>query len=551
MKTTATLVILIRLSSPSWRAPGRDRARASPRRTPQPNRPSRRWRPRRRSNRLRPRSRPRNRPASGTQRDEPRRAGWRNRRRNRWRICPRTRRQNRPLAGAEPDPRAFGNRDATSRSGGADRGDDRRRVARRIAPRRRGATLVDADRRRGGGLLRPGLGQRGVDPAIPGLTSTADASGASYILSGAVTVTVTAGAAWSGGCRASENAGTAAAVTITGGRLEWRLAGTAAWTPFTTAGLDHACFPRPEVGTRTYVYDLRLRVEATEPPGTFRRSPVRSHAVSRPVRGGAMPVAARPSSTLAPFRAAPGDDVRRLDRSTQPPGKEDHMSRRAHNGHIELSALAVLALLAALTVAPAASAQTSGDVIVSATVGTSLAPLTLTICDGNVNFGTNLDANGTASDSNTPTNILDALQGNPASDEGAFYKWTPWDRLAHLGQRRRRWPGQLCATESPTGVGSQFALDTTSTCPSRSSVYTNYFRPVNLPGHQLGLVQGLRHGLGRLDEHRRHRRRRGHHHPRLQLFPPGRPQRDHRHLQLDHDLVGHRLAPVGIACPAS
>jgi hypothetical protein len=108
-----------------------------------------------------------------------------------------------------------------------------------------------------------------LDPAIPGLTRTTDASGASYVLADAVAVTVTAGAAWSGGCRAIENAGSAAAVTIAGGRLEWRLVGTTAWAPFATASSDHTCFPRPGAGTRTYVYDLRLRVEATDPPGTF------------------------------------------------------------------------------------------------------------------------------------------------------------------------------------------------------------------------------------------------------------------------------------------
>jgi hypothetical protein len=109
-----------------------------------------------------------------------------------------------------------------------------------------------------------------LDPAIAGLSSQVDERGAFYVLPGAVTVTVTAGVPWTGACRAQEQVGTAPTVTVAGGRLEWRLAGTGAWTPFAPGVADPACFPRPEIGTRTFDYDLRLRIEAADPPGTFR-----------------------------------------------------------------------------------------------------------------------------------------------------------------------------------------------------------------------------------------------------------------------------------------
>jgi hypothetical protein len=109
-----------------------------------------------------------------------------------------------------------------------------------------------------------------LDPAIAGLSSAADERGAYYVLTGAVAVTVSAGAPWTGNCRAEENTGTASTVAIAGDRLEWRLAGTATWSAFSPNRPDPGCFPRPDLGTQTFVYDLRLRVEADDPPGTFR-----------------------------------------------------------------------------------------------------------------------------------------------------------------------------------------------------------------------------------------------------------------------------------------
>lgn len=108
-----------------------------------------------------------------------------------------------------------------------------------------------------------------LDPAIAGLSSETDEHGASYVLADAVVVTVTAGVPWTGACEAQENAGTATTVAVSAGRLEWRLAGTTTWTPFSPSGLDSGCFPSPDLGTRTFVYDLRLRVDADDPAGSF------------------------------------------------------------------------------------------------------------------------------------------------------------------------------------------------------------------------------------------------------------------------------------------
>lgn len=111
-----------------------------------------------------------------------------------------------------------------------------------------------------------------VDPAEAEVTSSVDESGAFYVREGAIRVTVTSDGPWSGSCHAGENGGSATTLRVADGRLAWRLAGTEAWTAF---GIDlsgsaaGACFPDRPLGTTTYVYDLRLRVERTDPPGTF------------------------------------------------------------------------------------------------------------------------------------------------------------------------------------------------------------------------------------------------------------------------------------------
>jgi hypothetical protein len=108
-----------------------------------------------------------------------------------------------------------------------------------------------------------------LDSSITGLSSSTDDRGAYFVLSGAVAVTVSAGVPWTGACEAQENAGTAPTVAIAAGRLEWRLVGTTTWTTFFPSISDASCFPSPDVGTRTFGYDLRLRVEADDPPGSF------------------------------------------------------------------------------------------------------------------------------------------------------------------------------------------------------------------------------------------------------------------------------------------
>jgi hypothetical protein len=106
-----------------------------------------------------------------------------------------------------------------------------------------------------------------LDPAIPGLSSVTDADGAYYVRDAALQVEVTSNAPWTGTCLAAENSGTATSVTIAGGRLEWRPAGASAWTSFTTNSIS--CLPSFPLGTTTFVYDLRLRVEQTDGAGTF------------------------------------------------------------------------------------------------------------------------------------------------------------------------------------------------------------------------------------------------------------------------------------------
>jgi hypothetical protein len=113
-----------------------------------------------------------------------------------------------------------------------------------------------------------------LDPSVPGIiASAADATGAWYVLAAAIQVTVASNAPWTGTCSATENTGSATTVTIAEGRLEWRLAGAEAWTPFAVAGASWpntaGCFPFADLGTTTLVYDVRLRIEATDPPGTF------------------------------------------------------------------------------------------------------------------------------------------------------------------------------------------------------------------------------------------------------------------------------------------
>src|SRR6266498_2657313 len=82
---------------------------------------------------------------------------------------------------------------------------------------------------------------------------------------------------------------------------------------------------------------------------------------------------------------------------------------------------AALALLVALVATPMASADTSGEVTVTASVTNE--SLSLTLCDTEANFGTGLNSHGA-----TPQNTNDAVSAttegtNPG--EGVYYKWIP------------------------------------------------------------------------------------------------------------------------------
>jgi hypothetical protein len=105
-----------------------------------------------------------------------------------------------------------------------------------------------------------------------GVTSVVDERGAFYVQEGAIRVVVESSAPWTGACAAEENDGSATGVRVAEGRLERRLRGTTEWAPFPPAGGDasSACFPVAEIGTAVYVYDVRLRVEWADAPGTFR-----------------------------------------------------------------------------------------------------------------------------------------------------------------------------------------------------------------------------------------------------------------------------------------
>jgi hypothetical protein len=112
-----------------------------------------------------------------------------------------------------------------------------------------------------------------LDPSAAGVTSTTDAGGAYYVKLGAIRLRVESAAPWSGTCVAAagphDDGTTVAALAV--GRLEWRLAGTDRWSPVPSAAapVDNACFPERPVGSRLYVYDLRLRVDASDAPGSF------------------------------------------------------------------------------------------------------------------------------------------------------------------------------------------------------------------------------------------------------------------------------------------
>jgi hypothetical protein len=97
------------------------------------------------------------------------------------------------------------------------------------------------------------------------------------------------------------------------------------------------------------------------------------------------------------------------------------MTIRSNRTQRSVALATALALLASLAVIPAANAQTSGDVSISAEVD-ALAAISFTLCDDAVaNFGTNLNAEGQPSDSGSDTIV--AFPGGHGV--GAFYGWDP------------------------------------------------------------------------------------------------------------------------------
>ena len=114
------------------------------------------------------------------------------------------------------------------------------------------------------------LGQ--LDPSIPGLTSSEDAEGATYVRFGAIRITVTTNADWSLSCSLT---GASPDLTERGSRLSWRLSGSEVWTPFTLGDEGPVC-ASGTAGTTVIELDLRMRVDlgdtAEQLAGTIRLS---------------------------------------------------------------------------------------------------------------------------------------------------------------------------------------------------------------------------------------------------------------------------------------
>ncbi|MGH2532442.1 MAG: hypothetical protein ACRDJW_09060 [Thermomicrobiales bacterium] len=93
-----------------------------------------------------------------------------------------------------------------------------------------------------------------------------------------------------------------------------------------------------------------------------------------------------------------------------------------------LTAVLALLLFGSAAITPAAGAQGSQTVEVTASVDTFL---TITLCDLSANFGSGLSAIG-STPQNTTDDIVATSQGtNPG--EGVFYRWTPSCQSAEAG----------------------------------------------------------------------------------------------------------------------
>jgi hypothetical protein len=111
-----------------------------------------------------------------------------------------------------------------------------------------------------------------------------------------------------------------------------------------------------------------------------------------------------------------------------------------------LTLAAVIALLAAFSLTSATSAATSGDVTVTADIGTFNTSLTLTLCDQTADFGTGLNAFG---DPAVSTDVVQAFPDSAGLPNGATYQWTPSCATgAHffMVDSNVSWTSTVCAT---------------------------------------------------------------------------------------------------------
>ena len=103
-----------------------------------------------------------------------------------------------------------------------------------------------------------------------GATCTDTDDGAFYTYSGAVAVTVTASAAWSGGCSRQPQT----ALSAQPDRLSIRQSGSSGWTaiPITNGGasVSPGCFATFPAGTTTtFSFDIGVNVAWTDDPGAL------------------------------------------------------------------------------------------------------------------------------------------------------------------------------------------------------------------------------------------------------------------------------------------
>jgi hypothetical protein len=139
-------------------------------------------------------------------------------------------------------------------------------------------------------------------------------------------------------------------------------------------------------------------------------------------------------------------------------GKEPTMStHRSHRPDRGTAIAAAFALLAALLLVPAASADTSAAVTVTASVSSELR---FALCDTDANYGSGLTSTG-----NTPSGTSDAIgvtNLSGGSSTNVFYHWTPSCQAAGEGKffhvvATSNWKLAPCATENG-GAGSSPTL---------------------------------------------------------------------------------------------